>query len=545
MNWEGTYFLIGPPGTGKTRWLADRVPKMLELSCGFGGAMPRDRMPVMICSLTRTAAAEIASRTPDLLDEACRTIHSHCLRSQPAGAPDVLTRKHLLEWNTAHPGLALSEGGVDEDDVVSAVLGEKPGDEYATEYHLLRHQMVPREAWPGTIIRFVDTFEAFKRDMDVQDFTDMIVNAGDRPPKPVDYIIVDEAQDTSRLAFSVLQRWAKHSKAFFVVGDPWQSLYTWAGADPNLILDPTIEATHRGILSQSWRVPRRVHEVAMKWVRRHMPGDTSIDYKPRDADGFVDDCHSTWGTPDNAIDLAVEYLAAGKSVMFCFSCNYMVNPLVRELKSKGIPFANPWRTKNGSWNPLARRRGITIQDSIRALLKLSSDSTVHSWTFGDLKAVIKQLRASEHLEYGAKARVDRAKDDDIVGPNDLTSTISDWQGLLLDDSRDAMLRWYANAMDQPTRDKATYTINCVKKHGLRAITEEPKLYVGTIHSFKGSEADVVFVFPDLSPDAGTRWLLREDGYDETVRQFYVAFTRAREGLVLCKHQGKNSVEFTR
>ena len=50
---------------------------------------------------------------------------------------------------------------------------------------------------------------------------------------------------------------------------------------------------------------------------------------------------------------------------------------------------------------------------------------------------------------------------------------------------------------------------------------------------KGGEADVVFVFPDISWQADKEFYDSEDGRDSILRVFYVAMTRAYEELVLC------------
>ena len=59
---------------------------------------------------------------------------------------------------------------------------------------------------------------------------------------------------------------------------------------------------------------------------------------------------------------------------------------------------------------------------------------------------------------------------------------------------------------------------------------EPALMVGTYHSVKGGEADVVVAFPDISPQAAKAWRYGEIG--PTVRMFFVGTTRARTSLYL-------------
>ena len=71
----------------------------------------------------------------------------------------------------------------------------------------------------------------------------------------------------------------------------------------------------------------------------------------------------------------------------------------------------------------------------------------------------------------------------------------------------------------------------------------PKIIVGTIHSVKGGEADVVYLLPDLS--WATRRDIEDNGLDASdavVRMAYVGMTRARQKLVLCDPGSKNYFE---
>ena len=56
------------------------------------------------------------------------------------------------------------------------------------------------------------------------------------------------------------------------------------------------------------------------------------------------------------------------------------------------------------------------------------------------------------------------------------------------------------------------------------LVEEPPVTLGTIHSVKGGEADVVYVFPDLSQAGYQEWCLHGEGRDSVFRLFYVAMT---------------------
>jgi len=72
-------------------------------------------------------------------------------------------------------------------------------------------------------------------------------------------------------------------------------------------------------------------------------------------------------------------------------------------------------------------------------------------------------------------------------------------------------------------------------------TGKSKLMVGTCHSAKGGEADVVILFPNIS-SAATDYA-HEYGTDAIVRTFFVGMTRARHGLYLCQSCGEDSVSW--
>jgi ATP-dependent exoDNAse (exonuclease V) beta subunit len=93
--------------------------------------------------------------------------------------------------------------------------------------------------------------------------------------------------------------------------------------------------------------------------------------------------------------------------------------------------------------------------------------------------------------------------------------------------------WLRENLSATWRGTAAFAIKCAERDEL-ALHEEPLLMLGTIHSVKGGEADIVFVSNDLSPQ-GYQQLTNHDvrHRHSVVRQIYVAVTRAREKLILC------------
>jgi superfamily I DNA/RNA helicase len=65
--------------------------------------------------------------------------------------------------------------------------------------------------------------------------------------------------------------------------------------------------------------------------------------------------------------------------------------------------------------------------------------------------------------------------------------------------------------------------------------------VGTIHSVKGGQADVVYLFPDLSKAGDAQYHQHGPARDSVIRVFYVGATRARETLYICSGESAMAV----
>ncbi len=109
------------------------------------------------------------------------------------------------------------------------------------------------------------------------DFDDMIVAATERIEEdsfrsPYRFILVDEFQDISTGRARLLQALADQRDAeLFLVGDDWQSIYRFAGSDPQIMIDceSHFGATTRTALDRSYRLNSSVLEVSTAFVTRN------------------------------------------------------------------------------------------------------------------------------------------------------------------------------------------------------------------------------------------------------------------------------------
>jgi hypothetical protein len=437
------------------------------------------------------------------------------------------------------------------------------------DYAVCRARCQPRETWRDSVAQFAARWERWKHGVGLIDFTDMIELAQRCPPPGSPTVLmVDEAQDHSRLELDLLRAWARRAGRLIIVGDPWQALYTWRGAYPQMFGSDKLREADCEVLSQSYRVPRAVHDVATRWVTQ-LSDYRPIDYASRAEDGAVSELGATWRYPGPVLDLAERQLADGQTVMITGACSYMLTPVLAEARRQGLPFANPWRVKRGDWNPLKRSRGVTMADRIMSLLKLvggkpavddfdfghNAGQSELTWSTTDIHRWVDVLQAKGLLVKGTKSRLaELARGCDSI--SETLVSLDDLRGwFALNDgamrvltqvaegtaSADELLVWWESHMLAAKRKTVQFPLRVLRERGQQALTERPRLFIGTVHSFKGAEADTVILFPDLSPQGYQAWIQRGEAMDSVVRLFYVALTRARQSVVVCAAAGGLSV----
>lgn len=519
--------IVGPPGTGKTTTLARLVERGVE-EYGDGA--------VVVTSLTKAAASEIASRGLRIPREHAGTLHSLCYRR--IGAPPLVYKK-IKDWNNENSAYRMEgeDSSPDHDTEAQRPNPKTKGDELRQTYDLLRHRMLPSELMPAHVKPFATAWEGFKRATGTIDFTDMISMALDdvpTAPGAPDAILADEVQDYSRLETALLRKWGAQARTLVLAGDADQAIYEWRGADPAVFVEHDV-GDRRRVLTQSYRVPRAVHAVASAWVKR-IRNRIDAEYLPRDEDGEVRaDSFVRWKYPESFLPKLERWHAAGESVIVAATCDYMLAPTLAVLRREGLPFSNPWRRANGAWNPLAQRRGATAMAD-RLLAFLRPDVAVWAaearmWDAEDLRAWTSVLRAEGVLRRGAKAEIDRLGT--AAGVEVDIGELHRWfEPDAFDRAMDTDIDWWVRSMLAARQQAARFPVAVLKRRGVNGLAAEPVIHAGTIHSFKGAEADHVVLFPDLSPAGARQWQGAEADRDAVRRLVYVGMTRARQTLTL-------------
>tara|TARA_Y100000310_G_C20696911_1_gene826350 strand:+ start:187 stop:1785 length:1599 start_codon:yes stop_codon:yes gene_type:complete len=518
-----TYHVIGPPGTGKTTYLARQARRAVEK---YGPDS------VLIVSLTRAAAAEISGRDTGVPRHMAGTLHSICYHA--LDRPTIAESK-IKEWNTAQPRYALdeSQGRSDLNDASATTAS----DDYLQQLTLYRLLDVDRQAWRPTVQMFAKKWFAWLEETGYIDFTGLIEQALEMThcaPGAPQIILADEVQDFSRLEMKLLDRWGQQAEQLIIVGDPDQSIYEFRGANPNLFIEADVDDDHRRVLSQSYRVPQAIHAVASQLVQQ-ISRRKDAAYEPTEESGEVTRIDASFKTPDPLLKPIRDAIAKNQSFMILAACTYMLHPTVKMLREEGIPFWNPYRRQNGAWNPLTPSKGTSASSRVLSFLrpdeKTWGDDFKAPWPIPDLRTWTKHIRATDVLNRGARDQID-AMDDEATYE-------WDWFEALFKTpehaahAADLNLEWFAKSLIEGKAKSYQLPLQIIRQNNTAAILrQDPHVVVGTIHSIKGGEADVVAVYPDLSMRGYEQWAGEGRHRDSIVRQFYVAVTRARQHLLL-------------
>lgn len=342
-------------------------------------------------------------------------------------------------------------------------------------------------------VNYVDKcLREYKEKMGLYDFTDMLtefVRQSDKYCPEFELCFLDEAQDLSNLQWDIADILDAKSTRMYAAGDDDQAIYRWAGANVDRFINlPGGSET----LSQSYRIPRRVHEVAENVVRR-IARRFPKRYEPRDGAGNVTRVNTI-----SALDMTQG------SWLILSQAGYHLQPVAKDLKSNGYLFN------------YRGHRSISeeISDAVNGWEQLRKGKEVS----GEVaRKIYSFMSIGNRVTRGFK-KLPGVGDLDLVNLQDLTVN----HGLLAT----SRMIW-SEAMDKlPETDRAYITALLRRGEKFNGI---PRITASTIHGSKGGEADNVVLFTDLSPAADEEMRINPD---DMHRVFYVGVTRTKQNLYI-------------
>jgi DNA helicase-2/ATP-dependent DNA helicase PcrA len=488
--------IFGPPGTGKTTTLLDMVDRALE-----AGTHPHR---IAFLAFTRKAAHEARDRAAKRfkLDPKedlpyFRTLHSLALAQSDIRVDQIMQPEDYKELSS-QIGYSFSGSSTNVDTVADNLLANDP---VLGLINLARLRKISlRDQYNQSnidldwmLVLFISkALKEFKDARNKYDFTDMLVSFAESADKycpRFDLTFLDEAQDLSPLQWDIAHVLDKKSDKMYVAGDDDQAIYRWAGADVDQFIN--LEGGSE-TLSQSFRIPKKVHFIADK-ISRRMSKRFPKQYKPKDEEGLV-----KWIYSIDEIDMDEG------NWMILSQAGYMLSPVKHDLRSNGYLFSHMGH----------RSISEKISSAVNGWEQMRKGKTIT----GDVaRNIYSFMSTGDRVKRGFKKLANLSDEDDIS-----LADLQEHFGLLVGDE----LIWHEAMNKMPETDRA-YITKLLRKG--EKFNGEPRIAVSTIHGSKGGEAENVVLFTDISPAADADMRINADDIHRT---FYVGVTRTKKNLYI-------------
>ena len=250
---RGPVCVIAGAGTGKTRAITHRIAYASAI-----GAM--DPTKILAITFTARAAGEMRTRLRGLgvPTVAARTIHAAALKQLLFFWPSVFGGRtpDLLTSKTGFLGEAINRAGLQGTininsrdtlrDIANEIEWAKVSQIGPTDY---LSELDNRAAKPRVnaeqVAQVYTAYESIKRQELAMDFEDVLLlttamleeerEVRERVQDQYRYLTVDEYQDISPLQQRLINAWLGNRQEICVVGDPAQTIYSFAGATSSFL----------------------------------------------------------------------------------------------------------------------------------------------------------------------------------------------------------------------------------------------------------------------------------------------------------------------
>ena len=247
---RGPVCVIAGAGTGKTRAITHRIAYAAAI-----GTM--DPQKVLALTFTAKAAGEMRARLRSLgvPQVAARTIHSAALKQLLYFWPSVFGGRtpDLITTKTGFLTEAINRAGLSEAirvtnrelmrDIASEIEWAKVSQVAPSDYidEISKRMQKPR-VLPEQMVQIYTAYETVKKQELAIDFEDVLLlcaamleeerEVRERVQDQYRYFTIDEYQDISPVQQRLINAWLGKRDDICVVGDPAQTIYSFAGATP-------------------------------------------------------------------------------------------------------------------------------------------------------------------------------------------------------------------------------------------------------------------------------------------------------------------------
>jgi DNA helicase II / ATP-dependent DNA helicase PcrA len=350
--------VVAGAGSGKTRVLTYRLSYLI-------GERGVDPYSIVAIAFTNKVAGEMKTRAQSLLGPngkglSVSTFHSFCARFlrreiDAIGYPVNFTIMDQEDSESLIKNIGVELNFKRNDDIVKYAIN------YIAMYKCkgiypnditLRKEASDKEK---TVLRIFHMYEDRKDQMYSLDFDDLLMrtiqilkeNQEIRYAwqERIEHILVDEFQDTNDVQYELLKLLMNDRTSLYVVGDPDQTIYTWRGANQNIIMNfekefPNAETI---ILDRNYRSTKVILDTANKLIEHNklrVPKYLYTDNNEGDPVN-VTACYSRELEAKTVVNQIERLHLSGveyREIAVLYRAAYLTLPFENELMRRRIPY---------------------------------------------------------------------------------------------------------------------------------------------------------------------------------------------------------------
>jgi DNA helicase-2/ATP-dependent DNA helicase PcrA len=358
---RGPVCVIAGAGTGKTRAITHRIAYASAI-----GTM--DPQKVLALTFTARAAGEMRARLRSLgvPTVAARTVHSAALKQLlffwptvfGGRTPDLMTSKSgFITESIRRAGLTDSLSTHNRElmrDIASEIEWAKVS-QVAPEDYLdeISKRLTKPRVNPEQVVQLYMAYESIKKQELAIDFEDVLLlcaamleeerEVRERVQDQYRYFTVDEYQDISPVQQRLINAWLGTRSDICVVGDPAQTIYSFAGATPVFLNTFTQRFPEAEVirLTTGYRSTPEITFAANSLLRSASMGQELTAFNSHGSkplvQGFKDESSEIAGVL-NDISLLLTSGTQPQEIAVLARTNSQLNSIEREMNRLGIPY---------------------------------------------------------------------------------------------------------------------------------------------------------------------------------------------------------------
>lgn len=594
---QGPLLILAGAGSGKTKTLTHRVAYLIANE----GVWPNE---ILAVTFTNKAAREMRERLAHLLqrDASQRnfmpwmgTFHGICVRLLRVDGDKIGILPNYVIYDEddrqglikqAMKQLSVTDKQIKPRAVSSAISNAKNELQDPEAYEAQAQYPFQKE-----VAKIYALYEKLRKEAGALDFDDLLIETvrlfRDQPEvrkkwqDQFKYILIDEYQDTNAAQYAIVKFLVNKDNNICVVGDDWQSIYSWRGADFTNILN--FERDFKGAkivkLEQNYRSTGAILEAANNVISKNKERTDKKLWTAEPA-GTPVQVHGVYDESEEAFTVASRIgaqVTIGARQYGDFAVLYRANAqsytLERALLQQRIPYQiiggvrfydrkeikdiiaylrllyqpNDRMSFSRIVNIPTRGLGATSLEKFLTWQMSSGMDIISALVNADATSSLTPRAKKAFVEFGSLLRVLQAKIQENASPTELIELMVEKTGY-----RDYLQDGTPQAEDREANlgsllsDAQTFATlpDFLEEVALMSSADteanQQKVTLMTLHAAKGLEFPVVFmvgmeegIFPtSRAHEAGPKAL------EEERRLCYVGMTRAREELHLSYAQSR-------